>query len=340
MACRASASGSAGTVSFWHAPWSPKDRVFTMDAEGTISAFDAQTGSLAWRYEPEDLADEVELGGGLAYDGGWLFATLSSGTVIGLNATSGTEVWHQSLLLPLRAAPTVADGRLLVVTRRQSALCPGWRDRSADVAAHRLLRGRRAARRPEPGGRRQRRGGALFVRRGVRAAPRQRPPLWNDTVQRPRRTQGLAEINDIDGMPVIEDSRVYVASYGGQMAAIDLLRGIRVWDIDLASTQTPWLAGDFIYLLTTRGEVVCLLRENGRVRWVSPLPRLTDPDDPDLRADQLDRADPGRRSAAAGRLDRRGLDDVALQRRDPGPHRSARTGADPAGRRGRQRLSS
>jgi outer membrane protein assembly factor BamB len=26
--------------------------------------------------------------------------------------------------------------------------------------------------------------------------------------------------------------------------------------------------------------VVCLLRENGRIRWVSPLPRLTDPDDP------------------------------------------------------------
>ena len=52
-------------------------------------------------------------------------------------------------------------------------------------------------------------------------------PLWNDTVQRPRRTQGLAQINDIDGMPVIEDSLVYVASYGGQMAAIDPLRGIR-----------------------------------------------------------------------------------------------------------------
>ena len=81
-------------------------------------------------------------------------------------------------------------------------------------------------------------------------------------------------------MPVIDDSRVYVASYGGQTAAIDLLRGIRSWDIDLASTEMPWLAGDFIYLLTTRGEVVCLLRENGRVRWVSPLPRLEDPDDP------------------------------------------------------------
>ena len=55
---------------------------------------------------------------------------------------------------------------------------------------------------------------------------------------------------------------------------------MRVWDLDLGSTQAPWLAGDFVYVLTTRGDVVCVLRDNGRIRWVSPLPRLTDPEDP------------------------------------------------------------
>ena len=33
-------------------------------------------------------------------------------------------------------------------------------------------------------------------------------------------------------------------------------------------------------MLTTRGEVVCLLRDTGRIRWVSPLPRVVNPDDP------------------------------------------------------------
>ena len=287
----------------------------------------------AWRgaTSPRTLADEVELGGGLAYDGGWLFATLSSGTVIGLNASSGTEVWHQSLLLPLRAAPTVADGRLLVVSADNQLYAldgetgqPMWRHTGFFEGAG-LLGG------PSPA-----------VGDSVVVVPYSSAevyalrldngrPLWNDTVQRPRRTQGLAEINDIDGMPVIEDSRVYVASYGGQMAAIDLLRGIRVWDIDLASTQTPWLAGDFIYLLTTRGEVVCLLRENGRVRWVSPLPRLEDPDDPS--SEPISWTGPilvGDRLLLAGSTGE-ALSHVALQRRDPGPHRSARAGADSAG---------
>jgi outer membrane protein assembly factor BamB len=273
-------TGSAGSGQLLARPVVAEGRVFTMDADGTISAFDAQSGSLKWRFEPEELIDEAELGGGLAYDGGWLFATLSSGTVIALNASSGTEIWHRSLLLPLRAAPTVSDGRLLVVSadNQLSALDgetgqPLWRH-TGFFEGTALLGG------PSPA-----------VGDSVVVVPYSSAevyalrldtgrPLWNDTVQRPRRTEGLAQINDIDGMPVIDGSLVYVASYGGQMAAIDLLRGIRAWDIDLASTEMPWLAGDFIYLLSARGEVVCLLRENGRVRWVSPLPRQTDPDDP------------------------------------------------------------
>jgi outer membrane protein assembly factor BamB len=273
-------AGSADHGQILARPVVAEGRVFTMDAEGTISAFDARDGSLTWRHEPEEWIDEGEFGGGLAYDGGWLFATLSSGTVLALNASSGTEVWHQSLLLPLRAAPTVAGDRLLVLSADNQLYAldgetgqPLWRH-TGFVEGAGLLGG------PSPAA-----GESVVVVPYSSAevyALRvdNGRPLWNDTVQRPRRTLGLAEINDIDGMPVIEDSRVYVASYGGQMAAIDLLRGIRAWDVDIASTQTPWLAGDFIYVLSTRGEVVCLLRDNGRVRWVSPLPRLENADDP------------------------------------------------------------
>ncbi|MEM7022030.1 MAG: PQQ-binding-like beta-propeller repeat protein [Pseudomonadota bacterium] len=272
-------SGSAGDSQLLARPVIAEGNVFTMDTEGTVSAFDVKTGNLAWRYTPEDLIDEVELGGGLAYDGGWLFATLSSGTVVGLNAESGTEVWRQTLGLPLRAAPTVASSRLLVVSADNQVYAldgttgqPMWRHTGFFEGAG-LLGG------PSPA-----------VGDGVVVVPYSSAelyalrldngrPLWNDTIQRPRRTQALAQINDIDGMPVIQDDRVYVTSYGGEMAAIDLRRGLRSWDVELTSTQTPWLAGDFIYVLTTRGEVVCLLRETGRVRWVGPLPHLVDPTD-------------------------------------------------------------
>ena len=41
----------------------------------------------------------------------------------------------------------------------------------------------------------------------------------------------------------------------------------------------PWVAGDFIYLVTNEAQVVCLTRRGGRVRWVRQLERYGDPED-------------------------------------------------------------
>jgi outer membrane protein assembly factor BamB len=282
LAWRASTgSGASGDSQLLARPVVAAGRVFTMDAEGAISAFDVASGQRAWRLEPADLdAGDGLLGGGLAYDSGWLFAAMSTGEVLGINASSGTEIWRQTLALPLRAAPAVADGRVMVVSADNQLYAldgqsgrPTWRH-AGFFEGTGLLGG------PSPA-----------VGEGVVVVPYSSAevfglrldngrPLWSDTVQRPRRTEALAQINDIEGAPVIEGDQVYVAGYGGQMAAIELMRGVRLWDLDLGSTQAPWVAGDFIYTLTTRGEVVCLLRESGRIRWVSPLPRLSDPGDP------------------------------------------------------------
>lgn len=256
-------------------------KVFTIDAYATITALRASDGSVLWTREAEDsAAAEAGLGGGLAYQNGWLFAAFSNGEVVGMNARSGEEVWRRDLVVPIRTAPAVAGGKVLVLTADNQLYAlngadgqPVWRHAGYFETAG-LLGG------PTPA-----------VGDDVVVAPYSSGevfalglesglPLWGDSVQRPRRTVASADINDIDGFPVIDGDRVYVAGNGGEMAAIDLERGTRLWDQDLTSNETPWVAGEFIYALTVRGEVVCLLRDGGRVRWVSPLPRFEDPADP------------------------------------------------------------
>jgi outer membrane protein assembly factor BamB len=36
----------------------------------------------------------------------------------------------------------------------------------------------------------------------------------------------------------------------------------------------PWLAGDWLFLLTTDGDVVAINRTDGAVAWVTPLPQF------------------------------------------------------------------
>ncbi|MEM8950107.1 MAG: PQQ-binding-like beta-propeller repeat protein [Pseudomonadota bacterium] len=255
--------------------------VFAIDAFGSVSAFNTETGALRWRKTYQDLSlDDSVFGGGLAYDQGRLFVTLTTGNVIGLNGGTGEEVWRQSLTLPLRSAPAIADGIVLVLTADNQVYAldqetgqPAWRH-AGFFEASGVLGG------PSPA-----------VDAGIAVVPYSSAevfalridngrPLWNDTLERPRRTQALAQINDIDGTPVIDGDRVYIGGRGGQVAAIDMRRGVRAWDADLSAVDTPWVAGDFIYLLTERNELVCLVRKDGRVRWVTQLPLFVDPDKP------------------------------------------------------------
>ena len=93
----------------------------------------------------------------------------------------------------------------------------------------------------------------------------------------------IGAISVIVADPVISEGRVIVAGASGEMAAFDLMRGDRLWTADVTSTQTPWVAGSFIYIITERNELVCMLQQGGRIRWISPLPTLVDPSNIDSR---------------------------------------------------------
>jgi outer membrane protein assembly factor BamB len=86
-------------------------------------------------------------------------------------------------------------------------------------------------------------------------------------------------LSDINGSPVIDRDRVYAVSFSGRLVAISLRTGDRLWDQEVSGVQTPWIAGDFLFLLTTDGDVLCLSRRDGRIRWVNSLPRFEDPED-------------------------------------------------------------
>ena len=52
-----------------------------------------------------------------------------------------------------------------------------------------------------------------------------------------------------------------------------------MWDREVVGIESPWVAGDYLYLLTTQSEVVAISRINGKVHWVRGLPRHEDPEE-------------------------------------------------------------
>jgi outer membrane protein assembly factor BamB len=93
-----------------------------------------------------------------------------------------------------------------------------------------------------------------------------------------RRVDAVSALSDIRGRPVIDHGTVFAASHSGRLVAVDIRSGERLWDREIASEHQPWVAGDYLYVLTTDAELYCMTRADGLVRWSTPLPRFGDPE--------------------------------------------------------------
>ncbi|MGD1935141.1 MAG: PQQ-binding-like beta-propeller repeat protein [Candidatus Phaeomarinobacter sp.] len=275
--------GSSGDGRLTAPPVVADGRTYVLDAEGGVRAFDAESGTRIWAVDltPEDADSEEGFGGGLAFDDGAVFVATGFGTVVVLDAATGEEFWTYNGRTPFRAAPSAVGGRVFAISfdNQITALAQAtgevlWTHQGIQETAGILGSPSVAVS-----------GDTLVVpySSGEVFALRVEngQEVWNDTLTRTLSNTALANISDIAGRPVIDRDRVFAVSHAGCMVAIDIRTGERVWTRTLAGVQTPWVAGDFIFLVTTSAEVLALSRRDGRIRWVTQLPRFTDPEDRD-----------------------------------------------------------
>ncbi len=255
-------------------------RVYALDAANTASAYDAGSGARVWSVDlTPDEEDDGLFGGGLAYADGAIYATTPFALAFKLDADTGVEIWRSKLTAPVRTPPTVSDGRVFVLTIDNQLLVLAAEDgrrlwsHAGITEAAGLLGG--AA--PAVLGSTAivaYSSGDLYALRAETGRV-----LWNDNLAGAARTGSVATLTDIRGRPAIDRDLVIAISNSGTIAAIDIARGERVWERDLGGTQSPWVAGDFVYVVGNNAEIVCLTRRDGRIRWIAALPAYEDEED-------------------------------------------------------------
>lgn len=265
--------GSGRSAHVTAPPVAANGKIFVMDGQARVTAFDAASGSQAWRVDlrPEGRRDREAFGGGLAVADGKVFVTSGYRFVAQLDAQTGAVGWRTSTEQPIHAAPTVSAGRVFAVSVDNTLMtfdvasgAEGWNYQALSESA-RIL----AASSPAVSG------DTVVAAFGsgelvaLRAANGN--DLWNEALSRASRTNALSEIRDIPGRPVIYQGDVYAVSHSGVFSATDLRTGQARWSLPVTGITTPWPAGDVVYVVSKAGEVICVARETGQVYWMTDL---------------------------------------------------------------------
>jgi outer membrane protein assembly factor BamB len=282
--------GSDATSRLTAAPVVGGGAIYTLDAEAHVYAFDAKTGRPLWdkRLAPKNGTDMPTLfgllgkpntiepasgmGGGIAYDAGKVFGTSGFGVAFAMDAKTGERIWGQDIGTPIVNAPVVNGGRIFFSTHDNHFFALAetngrqlWTHQGIPESAGVLSSTSAAVLgefviAPYSSGEVY----ALRVQTGQVA--------WSDVLSHSGQVTALSELDDIAGRPVIDRDAVFAISHSGVMAAISLSSGDRLWSRDVGGTQTPLAAGDYVYVISGDGQLLCLTRKEGKIRWVHQMP--------------------------------------------------------------------
>ena len=102
--------------------------------------------------------------------------------------------------------------------------------------------------------------------------------IWTDGLGLAEGRPSLVDFLAIRGEPVIYNGQVFATGLGGLTIAADLLTGRRVWERRVASENTPYIAGDWMFLISTDQMVGAININDARIAWVASLPRWENPE--------------------------------------------------------------
>lgn len=249
------------------------DRVFTLDADALVTATSV-SGQTLWQRNlrpPRDSEGDAT-GGGLAYDAGRLYVSLGYGELVALDAGTGAELWSQEVDATASGAPTVSGGLVYLVAGDDT----GWAIEADtgrlawQVPAAPSLANVLGAPAPALDGDLAVFGFgsgeliATFRQGGLRR--------WEADVAGQRLGVAAARIGDMTGAPVIAGGRVFAGNHSGRMAAFDAASGERLWTAPEGAFGPVWPAGDSVFAVTDRNQLIRVDAGTGAIVWAVDLP--------------------------------------------------------------------
>lgn len=276
-------AGSTNELPLTAQPVVAGNMVFTLDTSTIVSAFDTAGGKKLWQTNiMAGDEDETVIGGGLAFSDGRLYATNGFDELLALQAETGAILWRVPLPAGARGAPTITGGRAFVSTLDNRLVAYDARNgdnlweylgigeiagllgtaspaANSDIVVPAFSSGEITALRQENGA-----------------------VAWSDNLSNVRNIGGgLESLSDIKALPVLDQGLVIAMSVGGKIVALDIATGMRVWQRDIGGTQTPWVAGRHVFVLSSDNQLIALTLEQGGIIWIKALPRYEDPEDKD-----------------------------------------------------------
>jgi outer membrane protein assembly factor BamB len=236
--------------------------VYVADNKGRIIAMNAHTGKVLWERETG-----LPFSGGPAVSANQIVVGSSDGDLVALSKRDGAAIWNARLDSEVLSIPRIAGSTVLAHTLDDSvhALDLATGDRLWKYSYQAPVLTLRGSSTPAIAGETAIVGisGGKLVKLELQTGL----PLWETTVTPPHGRSELERIADIDADPIIVEGIVYVATFNGDLAAVDLASGSVLWRRRLSAHAGLTESGGVLYVTDSDDLVWAATPADGTGIW-------------------------------------------------------------------------
>jgi outer membrane protein assembly factor BamB len=238
------------------------DRLYAADVNGRVVAMDRSNGDVIWK---KDL--DLPVSGAVGAGYGLVLVGTLKGEIVALDTASGDEKWRARVTSEVLAPPAV-NGDVVVVQTQDDRLI-GF---DADTGNQRwiyenspavlTLRGTGApvlTNRLAIAGLSTGKVVAVDTQRGL--------PAWEQRVAIPQGRSELDRVVDIDGGLLLSGGTLYVVTYQGKVAGLDLETGRVLWQRDASSYVGVAHGFGSVYLSDANGTIEGIDERSSTALW-------------------------------------------------------------------------
>lgn len=258
------------------------DRIYAADREGRVVALSRETGDIIWEKDFSRASKEssfssgyglfagrisAKISGGITLAGNKLLFGTEDGIVYSLNPQDGAVQWQANVPSEVVSAPAYDSGVVIVSTVAGTLVgidsTTGkvkWQNES-DVPVLTL----RGVSSPVAAA-----GGAIvgLANGRVRVAILENGlTAWEAVVAKPAGATDLERIVDVDTTPLVFGGSLFVVSYGGTLAAIELRTGNVIWSREYAGFRNVSIDGNRLFVTDSSNNLYAIDRRNGVELW-------------------------------------------------------------------------
>ncbi|GAA6184397.1 outer membrane protein assembly factor BamB [Aliiglaciecola lipolytica] len=258
------------------------DKVFAASRQGIVAAYELESGKQVWKRDFAEYPNEnwysfitnlwsdgitAKISGGLTVIYETVYLGSENGEVFALDANTGETKWVTKVRGEIIASPAVDENVVLVNTGSGTLFALDantgeqlWMFES-DVPAL-SLRGISAPVAVNGGALVGTATGKLVV--NILGSGQ---TAWEQTISAPSGATELERIVDIDSQPLVVGPNVYVISFDGTLAAVELRSGRIIWKREYNSYRRLGIDGNSLFVTDKNSNIYSIDRRNGVELW-------------------------------------------------------------------------